>query len=131
MTEMDEYQDIEELLKPHRPLVASDTLRRRVSKLAANRSRQAARRQWLWAGASAAACMAIVLGCVSLLNTNYKDTDCVVYAQGKVLVGEAAQTIAEADVAKMENFMQSIKAKQSAEEAKVQQFMNHQTKQNP
>lgn len=128
---MDEYQDIEELLKPHRPLVASDTLRRRVSKLAANRSRQAARRQWLWAGASAAACMAIVLGCVSLLNTNYKDTDCVVYAQGKVLVGEAAQTIAEADVAKMENFMQSIKAKQSAEEAKVQQFMNHQTKQNP
>ena len=27
--------------------------------------------------------------------------------------------------------MQAIEAKQSAEEAKVQQFMNHQTKQNP
>ena len=127
---MDDYQDIKELLKPHRQLVASDTLRKRVSKLAANRSRQAARRQWLWGVASAAACMAIVLGCVSLLNTNYKDNDCVVYAQGKVLVGEAAQTIAEADVAKMENFMQAIKAQRAAEEAKVQQFMNHQNTQN-
>ena len=130
MTEMDEYQDIKELLMPHRPLVASDTLRRRVSKLAANRSRQAVRRQWLWAGASAA-CLALLLGCYAWLNIAPGDTDCIVYAQGKMLVGEAAQTIAEADVAKMENFMQAIEAKQSAEEAKVQQFMNHQTKQNP
>ena len=128
---MDEYQDIKKLLKPCRTIVASDKLRQRVSELAANEQRLATKRQWLWAGASAAACMAIVLGCISLLNTNYKDNDCVVYAQGKVLVGEAAQTIAEADVAKMENFMQAIEAKQSAEEAKVQQFMNHQTKQNP
>lgn len=128
---MDEYQDIKELLMPRRPLVASDTLRKRVSKLAAIRRHQRARRQWLWGGASAAACMAIVLGCISLLNTNYKDTDCIVYAQGKMLVGEDAQAIAEADVAKMENFMQAIKAQRAAEEAKVQQFMNHQTKQNP
>lgn len=130
MTEMDEYQDIKELLMPRRPLVASDTLRKRVSKLAANRSRQAARRQWLWSGASAA-CLALLLGCYAWLYTAPGDTDCIVYAQGKMLVGEAAQTIAEADVAKMENFMQAIEAKQSAEEAKVQHFMNHQTKQNP
>ena len=127
---MDEYQDIKELLMPRRPLVASDTLRRRVSKLAANRSRQAARRQWLWGGASAA-CLALLLGCYAWLNIAPGDTDCIVYAQGKMLVGEAAQTIAEADVAKMESFMQAIKAQRAAEEAKVQQFMNHQTKQNP
>ena len=130
MTEMDEYQEIKELLKPHRPLVASDTLRKRVSKLAANRSRQAARRQWLWGGASAA-CLALLLGCYAWLYTAPGDTDCIVYAQGKMLVGEDAQAIAEADVAKMENFMQAIKAQRAAEEAKVQQFMNHQTKQNP
>lgn len=130
MTTMDEYQDIKELLKPHRTIVASDNLRQRVSELAVNKHRQATRRQWLWGGASAAACMAIALGCISLLNTNYKDTDCVVYAEGKLLVGEVAQTIAEADVTKMKNFMQTIEAQRAAEEAKVQQFLNHQNTQN-
>jgi hypothetical protein len=130
MTEMDEYQDINELLKPCRRIVASDKLRQRVSELAANEQRLATKRQLLWGGASAAACMAIVLGCISLLNTNSKDTDCIVYAEGKMLVGEAAQTIAEADIAEMENFMQTIEAQRAAEEAKVQQFMNHQNTQN-
>lgn len=127
---MDEYQDIKELLKPRRTIVASDKLRQRVSEVTADKRRQTAKRQWLWGGASAAACMAIVMGCISLLNTNYKDTDCVVYAEGNMLIGEAAQTIAEADVAKMENFMQTIETQRAAEEAKVQQFMNHQNTQN-
>ena len=127
---MDEYQDIKELLKPRRTIVASDKLRQRVSEMTADKQRQMAKRQWLWGGASAAACMAIVLGCISLLNTNYKDTDCVVYAEGNMLIGEAAQTIAEADVAKMENFMQTIEVQRAAEEAKVQQFLNHQNTQN-
>ena len=127
---MDEYQDIKELLKPRRTIIASDNLQQRVSEQIANKQRQATKRQWLWGGASAAACMAIVLGCVSLLNTNRQDTDCVVYAKGKMLVGEAAQTIAEADIAKMENFKRAIEAQRAAEEAKVQQFMNHQNTQN-
>ena len=127
---MDEYQDIKKLLKPQRTIVASDNLRQRVSEMTANAKRQTAKRQWLWGGASAAACMALVLGCISLLNTNDKDTDCVVYAEGKMLVGEAAQTIAEADIAKMENFMQTIETQRAAEEAKVQQFMNHQNTHN-
>ena len=123
---MDEYQDIKELLKPRRTLVASDKLRQRVNEMTADKQRQTAKRQWLWGGASAAACIAIVLGGISLLNTNRRDTDCVVYAEGKMLVGEVAHTIAEADVAKMENFMQTIETQRASEEAKVQQFMNHQ-----
>ena len=127
---MDEYQDIKKLLKPQRTIVASDNLRQRVSEMTAKAKRQTAKRQWLWGGASAAACMAIVLGCISLLNTNRRDTDCVVYAEGKMLVGEVAHTIAEADVAKMENFMQTIETQRASEEAKVQQFMKHQNTHN-
>ena len=123
---MDENQNIKELLKQHRKIAASDKLRRKVMEMTAAKHRQIVRRQWQW---GVAACVTIVLGGILLLRINngtrLNGADCVVYVAGKQIVGNAAQEIADADVAKMEQFMQTVVAQQTAEEAKVQEFMNH------
>ena len=125
---MDELQNIRELLEPCRKIVASDTLRQRISKMTATNHHKNVRRHWLWGGTSAAACMTIILGSILLQKnstTSLNKTDCIVYSDGMLVIGNNAKSIAENDVAKMEKFMQTVAAQQATEEAKVYQFMNH------
>ena len=126
---MDEYQNIIEQLKPRRLIAASDKLRHRVSEIAVANQRSTVKHQWLWEVGSAAACIAIVMGGILLFrnNTTGSNNDCVVYAEGKLVVGNSAKTIAEADVAKMEQFMQMVAQQNELEKEKVRQFMQHKT----
>lgn len=78
---------------------------------------------WVW---RVAACVAILIGGITLLqNHTPNETDCIVYVEGTEVRGERAKAIAEADVARMEQFMQTVEAQRATEQAKVEQFMNH------
>lgn len=82
---------------------------------------------WTWP-LRVAACAAIVLGTFALfqhININRDDDNCIVYVAGKRASAKEAHIIAEADVAKMQKFMQVVNEQQTQEEAKVEQFMNH------
>lgn len=82
---------------------------------------------WSWA-LRVAACAAIVLGAFALfqhININRDNGNCIVYVAGKRVCAEEAHIIAEADVAKMQQFMRVVNEQQAQEEAKVEQFMNH------
>ena len=46
-------------------------------------------------------------------------------SQGQQASGDEAQAIAEADVAKMEQFMRTVAQQNAAEQEKVNQFMQH------
>lgn len=124
MTVMDDFQDIREMLKPRRNIVATSKLRERIA--AATGKRRNATGKWLW---HAAACAAMILG-VTLL-VKHHDTslnnECIVYAGGVQVSDDAARNIAEADVARMEQFMQTVARQRAEEEAKVNQFMQHKT----
>ena len=124
MTVMDEYQDIREMLKPRRTIVATSELRERIA--AATGKRRNATGKWLW---HAAAGVAIILGATLLVK--HHDTslnnECIVYADGKQMSDDAARNIAEADIARMEQFMQTVARQRADEEAKVNQFMQHKT----
>lgn len=124
MTVMDEYQDIREMLKPRRTIVATNKLRERIA--AATGNRRNATGKWLW---HAAAGVAIILGATLLVK--HHDTslnnECIVYADGKQMSDDAARNIAEADIARMEQFMQTVARQRADEEAKVNQFMQHKT----
>lgn len=132
MTAMDDYQDIKEMLKPQRAIGASDELRQRILLATAGKRGTGPMAKWLWSGA-AAACVTVVLGVTMLLNgktstaQSFDNGDCIVYVAGQQLSGEDAQTIAEADVARMEQFMLAVERQRAQEEAKVNQFMQHKT----
>lgn len=82
---------------------------------------------WSWA-LRVAACAAIVLGALALfqhININRDNGNCIVYVAGKRVCAEEAHIIAEADVAKMQQFMRVVNEQKAQEEAKVEQFMNH------
>lgn len=82
---------------------------------------------WSWA-LRVAACAAIVLGAFALfqhININRDNDNCIVYVAGKKASAEEAYKIAEADVAKMQQFMRVVNEQQAQEEAKVEEFMNH------
>ncbi|MBR5638488.1 MAG: hypothetical protein IKW83_01875 [Muribaculaceae bacterium] len=85
---------------------------------------------WTW-WMSTAACVAIALGTFTLFhhfnnsNKNSNNDYCIVYVSGKRVNDEEAHKIAEADVAKMQQFMQTVNEQKAQEEAKVEQFMNH------
>lgn len=82
---------------------------------------------WTWS-LRVAACVAIALGVFAIfnpVNTNENDDSCIVYVEGKRASGEEAQKIAEADVAKMQQFIEVVNEQQVQEEAKVEEFMNH------
>lgn len=82
---------------------------------------------WTWP-LRVAACAAIALGTFALfqhINIDRDDDNCIVYVAGKRATAEEAHIIAEADVAKMQKFMQVVNEQQTQEEAKVEQFMNH------
>lgn len=75
-----------------------------------------------------AACMTIMLGCIAVFrhsSLNAENEYCVVYVAGERASEKVAHEIAEADVAKMQQFMQTVNEQKAAEEAKVEQFMNH------
>ena len=121
MTAMDEYQDIRELLKPKRTIGASVHLRQRIGNALAQK--------WLWR-AAAAACVAMIVGVAMLFNsrsavTPAGNSDCIVYVAGHKASGNEAQAIVEADVARMEQFIQTVAQQNAAEQEKVNQFMQH------
>ena len=75
-----------------------------------------------------AACVAIMLGSVAVFlhsSLNAENEYCVVYVAGEKASEKIAHEIAEADIAKMQQFMQTVNEQKAAEEAKVEQFMNH------
>ena len=78
---------------------------------------------WGW---RVAACIAILIGSIALLQNHMANkTDCIVYVEGTKISGEKAKVIAEADVDRMEQFIQTVEAQRTTEQAKVEQFMNH------
>lgn len=84
---------------------------------------------WEWA-LRTAACVAIILGTITIyshfnINRSSDNNYCIVYVSGKKASDEDAHKIAEADVAKMQQFMHIVNEKKIQEEAKVEQFMNH------
>ena len=85
---------------------------------------------WTW-GLRVAACAALILGTIAIFRFNsHKDLNhcnenCIVYVAGERVNSKEAQKIAEADVAKMQKFMQVVNERQAQEEAKVEQFMNY------
>lgn len=120
MTAMEEYKDIKELLKPRRTISASPQLRQHVGKALAQKHSSA---RWLW---KAAACAALMVGGTMLFYSRTStDTDCIVYVAGQQASGDEARAIAEADVAKMEQFMLTVAQQNAAEQEKVNQFMQH------
>lgn len=124
---MDEYQDIRELLKPKRTIGASAHLHQRIGNALAQQ--RSAGIRWLWR-AAAAACVVLIVGVAMLFNsrsavTPVGNSDCIVYVAGQKASGNEAQAIAEADVARMEQFMQTVAQQNAAEQEKVNQFMQH------
>ena len=73
-----------------------------------------------------AACVAILLGCVTILRNSLAtdDAECIVFVEGRQVSTEQARNIAEADVARMEQFMQTVATQRAVEEAKVKHFIN-------
>ena len=127
MTAMDEYQDIRDLLKPQRTITASPQLRQRISDASAKK--RSTGTKWLWRAATAA-CVAMIVGVAMLFNsrsavTPAGNSDCIVYVAGQKASGNEAQAIAEADVARMEQFIQTVAQQNAAEQEKVNQFMQH------
>ena len=131
MTVMDEYQNIKDLLRPRRTIGASPHLRQRIqaASITARRTKHPSR--WLCRGA-AAACVALALGATLVFGiksavTPAGNSDCIVYVAGQQASGDEAQAVAEADVAKMEQFMLTVARQNAAEREKVNQFMQHQS----
>ncbi len=93
----------------------------------AMRARRKRRRPWV-AITGAAACLALILGTHSRSASEAASgADCIVYANGHQITGEAALDRAEADIERMERFMQQEENRKMAEQAKVDEFMNHNT----
>lgn len=127
MTIMEDFQDLRDMLKPRREIVASGELRERIGMATSRQKHKVVTHvPWLW---RTAACAAVIVGIVMLVEkySPSGNNDCIVYVDGKQVSDDAARSIAEADVAKMEQFMQAVAAQQAAEEAKVNQFMQHKT----
>lgn len=82
---------------------------------------------WSWT-MRVAASVAILLGTIAVfhqISLKAMNEDCIVYVAGERASAAVAHQIAEADVAKMQRFMQMVSEQKATEEAKVEQFMNH------
>lgn len=80
---------------------------------------------WTWA-LRAAACVAIALSTIAIShNIEQQRGDCIVYVEGEKVDTDLAHKIAEADIAKMQQFMRIVNEQNAQEEAKVKQFINH------
>ena len=126
MTVMEDFQDVREVLKPRREIMASRELRERIGDGLPKNKRHITTGTWLW---RAAASVAIVIGIAWFAGTHNTSSsandDCIVYVEGKQVSDNVARNIAEADVAKMEQFMLTVSRQRAEEEAKVNQFMQH------
>ena len=126
MTDMDEYQDIKELLRPRSSIGASQALRQRVRAVSAQKHRGT-----IWfRSAAAAACIVLIVGAAMLFNgkesiASSRGSECIVYVAGQKASADEALAIAEADVARMEHFMCAVAQQNAAEQEKVNQFMQH------
>ena len=83
---------------------------------------------WAWV-IRVAACVAIILGSFAIFRYN-SDVDtgcdeCIVYVSGERVNSDVAHRIAEADVAKIQQFMHVVSKQKAIEESKVEKFMNH------
>ena len=123
MTDMDEYQEIKELLKPRRTIGASAQLRQRIGDASARKRKTAGNTRW-W---TAAACVALMMGATLFfaITPAADNSDCIVYIAGQKVSSDQAHAIAEADVARMEQFMHTVAQQNAAEQEKVNQFMQH------
>ena len=123
---MDKYQDIKELLKLRRSIGASQALRQRVRAVSAQKHKGT-----IWfRSAAAAACIVLIVGAAMLFNgkgavASSLGSECTVYVAGQKTSGDEARAIAEADVARMEQFMHTVAQQKAAEQEKVNQFMQH------
>lgn len=130
MTDMDEYQDIKELLRPRRSIGASLALRQRVRAVSAQKHKGT-----IWfRSAAAAACIVLIVGAAMLFNgkgavATSCGRECVVYVAGQKTSGNEARAMAEADVARMEQFKRTVAQHNDAEQEKVNQFMQHKSQQ--
>jgi len=126
MTVMEDFQGVREMLKPRRAIMASRELRERIGDGLPKNKRHITTGTWLW---RAAASVAIVIGIAWFAGTHNTSSsandDCIVYVEGKQVSDNVARNIAEADVAKMEQFMLTVSRQRAEEEAKVNQFMQH------
>lgn len=120
---MDEYQDIKELIKPRRTIGASAQLRQRIGDASARKRKTAGNTRW-W---TAAACVALMMGATLFfaITPAADNSDCIVYVAGQKASSDQAHAIAEADVARMEQFMHIVAQQNAAEQEKVNQFMQH------
>ena len=86
-------------------------------------------RQPVWLRAMrVAACVAMMLGFIAVFRHSglHAEKDCcLVYVAGERASDKVAHDIAEADVAKMQQFMLVVNEQKASEQAKVEQFMNH------
>ena len=123
---MDEYQDIKELLKPRRTIGASAQLRQRIGDASARKRKTAGNTRW-WT----AACVALMMGATLFfaITPAADNSDCIVYVEGQKASSDQAHAIAEADVARMEQFMHTVAQQNAAEQEKVNQFMQHKSQQ--
>lgn len=84
---------------------------------------------WTWP-LRVAACAALILGSIAIFRFNSHkhlnpgDENCIVYVAGERVNSEEAHKIAEADVAKMQEFILTVNELNVQEETKVKQFMN-------
>lgn len=81
---------------------------------------------WSWAF-RAAASVAIALSAFTIYNNikfNHQNDNCIVYVAGEKVSSEKAHNLAEADVLKMQEFIQTVNELNAQEESKVEKFMN-------
>ena len=81
---------------------------------------------WSWAF-RAAASVAIVLSAFTIYHNikfNHQNDNCIVYVAGEKVSSEKAHNLAEADVLKMQEFIQTVNELNAQEESKVEKFMN-------
>ena len=81
---------------------------------------------WSWAF-RAAASVAIVLSAFTIyhnIKSNHQNDNCIVYVAGEKVSSEKAHNLAEADVLKMQEFIQTVNELNAQEESKVEKFMN-------
>lgn len=127
---MDEYQDIKELLRPSRSIGASQALRQRVRAVSAQKHKGT-----IWfRSAAAAACIVLIVGAAMLFSgrgsvASSLGSECTVYVAGQKAGSDEARAIAEADVARMEQFMRTVAQQNASEQEKVNQFMQHKSQQ--
>ncbi len=99
---MDDYRDIEDLLKPRKEIKASDELRERVRLALASGHSRRFNRKWIWGGISA--CAAAVMLVFLLVPTGMSATDLLKVAINSLRKVEKMEMVVEIRTRPVENF---------------------------